>query len=505
MLYLGGQMKKHFQKIISSNLFFFLIVALINFAFRIPFLDARGLWHDEAFSLFNSQHNWGHIKHVSEWDPNPPLYFYFLWIWRNFFGDSEFAIRISSVIFTSIAGGYLFLLVKKHFSLRSSFFASAFYLFSNLAYYYSHEARPYGLIILLSLLSTGVFFIIIDKPTWRWGILLGLLNFLLVYTHYLAAWILVSQFFVIVFISSRVRWNAWLWSTLISALLILLRFTIKTWNLIFYGGAGVVHWLKFPDSDAIFQTISSFFNSPVLMYMLATLLLLSLFSHFQTNCISILKKTPAPKILFLFFSGVGTFPAFLILSNITPVFLDRYMIFALLPTYILIAQIFEQSTLPAFIANAIVCVFAVISLLILNFDPPKPMNYKDLCAVVIRMQDKKTAIVVQSKDLGALFSYYYDRTSFRNRAALDSMLEIKNVFIDKSFNEIIQIKKRRFPRIILVQSYVKGDGMRKQLKNIFSNEITLTWFAGANVFYYFNIPKAKIETEVRNPKILSEY
>src|SRR4051812_43267626 len=90
---------------------FFLLFSL-NFVLKIYHLNAQPIWFDESISVKTSLLHFGHIKHVSEWDNNPPFYYYCLWIWTKVFGISEFSVRSLSVLFLSLSASFLFSFLK---------------------------------------------------------------------------------------------------------------------------------------------------------------------------------------------------------------------------------------------------------------------------------------------------------------------------------------------------------------------------------------------------------
>jgi uncharacterized membrane protein len=68
-------------------------------------------------------------------DFHPPLYYMVMSLWGGVFGSSEIALRMPSIIFSLIAGWYVYKMGGK--------FAAAFFLFNPLIIYYSQEARMY--------------------------------------------------------------------------------------------------------------------------------------------------------------------------------------------------------------------------------------------------------------------------------------------------------------------------------------------------------------------------
>ena len=50
----------------------------------------------------------GIVKYFSPYDFHPPLYYLFMKLWTQVAGYSELALRLPSVIFSLVAGGYIF-------------------------------------------------------------------------------------------------------------------------------------------------------------------------------------------------------------------------------------------------------------------------------------------------------------------------------------------------------------------------------------------------------------
>ncbi len=155
-------------KRITKNIWlYFLIIIIINILFKIVYLGYSSFWFDEIVSVESAWLDFGHIKHVSEWDNNPPFYYYCLSVWIKLLNDSEFCVRLLSVIFSSFSAGIVFLLANKYFNKTTAIIASFLYLSSNFLYFYSHEARAYALIGLLVLVSSYLFLDFRNKNNWK--------------------------------------------------------------------------------------------------------------------------------------------------------------------------------------------------------------------------------------------------------------------------------------------------------------------------------------------------
>ena len=114
-----------------------ILIFIIAFLIRLIGLK-QSLWLDEATTAEVIKHYswWEIITKFSPFDFHPPLYYLFMKSWSLFFGFSEIALRLPSIIF-SLLTGYLI------YKISRSTWATLFFLFNPLVVYYSQEARMY--------------------------------------------------------------------------------------------------------------------------------------------------------------------------------------------------------------------------------------------------------------------------------------------------------------------------------------------------------------------------
>ena len=136
----------------------------------------------------------------------PPLYFVTLYEWMNWFGDSEVATRLLSIIFITFAGLFLYLLLRIGFSKR---IALASVVTFNLMYtplYYSLETRPYAQTMFLVTVSSYLLLRLMRRGMqegWRralvspTGSMFIVANSALLLTHYYNAFFWVAQGLVV--------------------------------------------------------------------------------------------------------------------------------------------------------------------------------------------------------------------------------------------------------------------------------------------------------------------
>jgi uncharacterized membrane protein len=258
------------DKITKKLWLYFGAIVLSNIFLKIICLDLSSFWYDEIISVQSASLDFGHIKHVSEWDKNPPFYYYCLSVWIKLYNDSEFCVRLLSVIFSSLSAGVLFLFANKHFNKTSAIIVSLLYISSDILFFYSHEARAYSLVVLLTLLSSHIFLNFKEKSNFKYLMLLGLINFLLLYTHYIAGIVVFFQFILMLFCFNKEQKRHFLYSVLLTTTLVLLRFTKKQVLVIVgFNSSDSPFWLKTSDFNSLVEVLSKFlFNNTLIVPMI---------------------------------------------------------------------------------------------------------------------------------------------------------------------------------------------------------------------------------------------
>lgn len=179
-------------------------IFLVNFLFKEYRAGLTGLSYDENFSAYFAQADISEIiRFARESDPNPPLYLIILHYWIDLFGDSEYSIRMLSVITNSLAAGLFYLFCARFFNWQTAVFSSLMFLTSNEIYFYSEEARTYSIILLFAVASFYLFLLLLERPKVITMLLLGLVNAILFYLHYVTGFILLIQLLLLPVLNLR--------------------------------------------------------------------------------------------------------------------------------------------------------------------------------------------------------------------------------------------------------------------------------------------------------------
>ena len=459
---------------------YFSIVFLANLLFKITDLGFSSFWYDEIISVQSASLDFGHIKHVSEWDKNPPFYYYCLSVWIKLLNDTEFTVRLLSVIFSSLAGGLLFLLANKYFNKVTAIVSSLLFISSNVLFYYSHESRAYSLVLLLTLISTYIYFNLKENPSIKYVVLLGIINFLLIYTHYIVGLVLLFQTILMLFYFDKKQKKYFSISLLIVLGLTALRFTKKQFLLIVdFNSSSTVFWLKKSDVNYLKEVMSSFlFNNTIsIIFSIIILMVISLV---------IIKKTNKNQF-YLVYSvciGLGSIIILYLLGKFTPLFLDRYLIFTLPFLFILIAYGLSFIKL-SYIPISLIAILFLFSAFKMDYKTDKKMDYRNTVSFIKSIKDIDDLIIVKTRDIKPLFCYYYDKDFFSKQKK--DLPQEEHIIFCNSWQDV-GLDVNRFKRIIVIDSYQIYNPNEKefvlklteQKRNFFSTN----FYKGVNISIY---------------------
>ena len=177
---------------IKANKVDFLCVSaifLIALILRIIAIYNYGAFtQDEPYSWRFASYNsiFEVIKQVFTVDVHMPLYFVYLHIWINIFGDSQESLHFSSLFLFLPIIPFVFYLMKKCFNKISAYFAIILLALSTYCVYFSIFVRFYSATMLFGILFTYYFLRFCEKFEKKYAIGLIISHFLLFYTYNLS-------------------------------------------------------------------------------------------------------------------------------------------------------------------------------------------------------------------------------------------------------------------------------------------------------------------------------
>ena len=130
--------------------FISVLVAISAFLLRAPSCY-ESFWLDELHSAWCIWDGFSDVEPRASAGHQTPLFYWVLWIWKQLFGDSEFALRMISVAAVSAASGLASYVIATRFrSIAAGFTAGMVLAMEENSIFFGTELRPYAVIILLS-------------------------------------------------------------------------------------------------------------------------------------------------------------------------------------------------------------------------------------------------------------------------------------------------------------------------------------------------------------------
>ena len=138
---------------IAAVLVSFLVCALA-ILFRVPSCD-ESFWLDELHSAWVIADGWDEVSGRAAIGNQTPYYFQTLWLWQRLVGDGEWALRMSSVLATSLAASVLVLGVAGQTQrISAGIIAGGIVAVDPNAVFFGTELRPYAFVMLWAALAS---------------------------------------------------------------------------------------------------------------------------------------------------------------------------------------------------------------------------------------------------------------------------------------------------------------------------------------------------------------
>ena len=215
---------------IKRNILLFLVL-LLGLGLRIYCLGNKPIWYDEACSVAAALKNLSYIFGPPYTLCYKTLYFLFLKLWINAFGQTEFAARFLSVIF-SVSSIYLIYRLAKLLFCRKVAIMSSFLLSISVFHiFHAQQVRYHSLMVALVIASYFFLVKFFSQPGMKYMLLTSLFNFLILNTHPYGFLVIIAQaMFVLIYSKTITRALAFKWTMLqaIGAALYLILFFLPS-------------------------------------------------------------------------------------------------------------------------------------------------------------------------------------------------------------------------------------------------------------------------------------
>ena len=183
-----------------------LVVALtlLGGILRFATLNVSSIELDESATLILVHRGFGGmLSHLTRSESTPPLYYILVWAWTNVFGAGVVGFRSLSALIGTLTIPVMYL-AGRQISPRIGVWAAVLTAVNPSMYFFSQEARTYGLLVLFSAAAFVAWQRALQDPRPRRLALWALLSSLAVLAHYFAAFLFISEAVVL---ARRIGWR----------------------------------------------------------------------------------------------------------------------------------------------------------------------------------------------------------------------------------------------------------------------------------------------------------
>jgi uncharacterized membrane protein len=409
---------------------------LLQLAICIPFLDSFPIDLDEPFSIFWSQQDLStFIPEIGKGN-NSPLHFISLHFWIKLFGTGAIAVRSLSLFFSLLTIPVIFNFGKKIIGKEGAIITCIFFIFSTFMHYHSMEARMYSLMILLSVLAIHDLYSVLfenKKIFWR----LAIWNVLLFYTHYLSVFLFLTEFALVLVMMKELNKKNIIQLVLaglvmasmiypgVSALLIRAKAV---------GGGD--NWVPMPNLSALYGNVIRFFNYTLSFSIIFGFIVVFGIVNRKIIALNLKNTLQNRKFRFVILAFVIPYLAMYISSLlITPVFLDRYILFTTPFLYLSVA-IAITVVLQDVGKRYLKLVFIIPIIASCYYIPQTNRDGEKLAQFVKESKNNGDQIVICPPFYDITFIYHFDQQIFEDYLGIEESMESNDIYKIYSYEDI---------------------------------------------------------------------
>lgn len=393
------------------------VITLLAFAVRVIGLGWQSLWYDEAFSLVVAGVEWSTFWSALLADAvHPPGYYLLLRVGLALWGQSEFALRFTSLIAGTLAVPLIYQLGRRLGGWRWGMTAALLLALNPFAVWYAQEGRMYSLLLGLTAASSYAFWQLLKRFNWQSWIALTLVMAFGFITHYFAFIVSLVQF---VYLALHIRRfpQALRWWTL-AQVAAFLPFTPWAWAVATREGRNFgIGWIHAPgllDLPLTFSNLAFLLSQPASLWTWTGLALFVVSVGGATVWLSSQTQNdshhPARSTRSTFlWLGALLPPLFVWLISLKlPLYVDRQFIITLPALLLLLSAV---SLAPLKTARLSVMTLALVSAIALTrlwFDPAlRKEDWRAAASLVQQAEQPTDALLMRDYQTSIAFGYYY--------------------------------------------------------------------------------------------------
>lgn len=383
------------------------LILLVGAAFRLYKLDYQSIWIDEICSFKEADPNMSVYQiytFVKNLDPHPPFYYISLHFVFLIFGYTTFVMRAYSA-FLGIAGLFAFYFLGKEIANKRVGLIGTCLLAINFFHiYYSQEARMYAFMFLATTVSFYALVRFIKAPTVRSTILYVICTTLMIYSHFFALFVLLSQAVIILYFlfekEKEQRKNFFLLSALSAVAIFIL--WIPAFLVFLVASKTPSSWIPEPTPEQFSSLFKEFFgNAEVIFYFISVLIVFYFIKAFNKLNVSKSENTDDKKVSQFVVISVWIFISLLIPYIISflkiPIMVNRYFM-SLLPAVILLVALGLNEIKNKKITYLILALFTIASITDIvvvkdYYNKITKTQFREITNDIIQKNQLKSAVV----------------------------------------------------------------------------------------------------------------
>lgn len=346
------------------------ILVLIGSVLRFYKLDYQSIWIDEICSFKEADPKMSVAEiynFVKNFDQHPPFYYLSLRFVFIIFGYTTFVMRAYSAVL-GIAGLVAFYYLGKEIaSRRVGLIGVTLLAFNFFHIYYSQEARMYALLFLTTTLSFLTLVRFIKRQTIKSAVPYALCTTLMIYSHFLALFVLISQTVIILYflfnMEKAKRKNFFLLSAASGIGIFIL--WIPAFIIFLSASGAQLSWIPIPTPEVFYSLFKEFFgNADTLFFFVYVLILFYFIKTFSSMKEDENKDGTDSKLFQFIIISTWIFITLIIAYSVSflkaPVIVNRYFT-SLLPAIILLVALGLDYIKNDKLRNIILAVFVMSS------------------------------------------------------------------------------------------------------------------------------------------------
>lgn len=442
-------------------------ITVVASFFSLLYIGQKSIWLDEAYSIFIAKLQWGDFWAVlSAIELNQGLYYVLLKFWL-IFGDSEFAIRALSALFSIASIPVLYALANRLFEVRAGLISVLLLSVNAFFIEYAQEARGYSLVFFLIVLSSYLFVRVTEDPSNK-KMLCGYVSIsaLAGYAHFFGLLVLIAQTLSVLFLpSNKFRIRQLLFANLLIAALI-----TPIVLFILFKDVGQLSWVPKPSFSLLTGLLRDLTGDAghkgyiISFYLLPCVITLT---HGLITLLRTGRSINTWRYAFIFFwlaVPIGLLYGF---SFRKPVIVNRYLIVSL-PGLVLLSGVGIALIKDKYCYTILIILLVVMSVrsTLAEYYPNEKENFRDSTSYVVSHAQRGDGILFYRGYTITPFEYYWKRLN-PPRDLLDGVYPSKlghyNYLEDSKKNHpdpsvvYLESMKERYERIWVVLRYISPE------------------------------------------------